>query len=99
MRSTLVDLAVAFTATVAFVSAEPPPETTSVQVLNATSVPAISLKINDNLAYETFPQGKKSADAPVRVLEAVYEAEDKRTGFRAKSKTITYEPGAFQSLV
>jgi hypothetical protein len=74
-------------------------ETTSVQIVNATSVPVISLKINDNLAYDAFPQGQKSADAPVRVLEAVYEAEDKRTGSRAKSERIAYEPGAYQSLV
>jgi hypothetical protein len=74
-------------------------ETTSVQIVNATSVAVISLKINDNLAYEAFPQGKKSADAPVRVLEAVYEAEDKRTGSRAKSERIAYEAGAYQSLV
>jgi hypothetical protein len=76
-----------------------PPGTASVQIVNATSVHAISLKINDSLAYGTFPQGKKSADAPVHMLEAVYEAEDKRTGSRARSETITYEPGGYQSLV
>jgi hypothetical protein len=74
-------------------------ETTSVQIVNATSVPVISLKINDNLAYDAFPQGKKSADAPVRVLEAVYEAEDKQTGTQAKSQRVAYEPGAHQSLI
>jgi hypothetical protein len=102
MRSTLARLATAALTALALngrAYSESPPGTASVQIVNATSVPAISLKINDSLVYGTFPQGKKSADAPVRVLEAVYEAEDKRTGSRARSETIIYEPGAYQSLV
>ena len=81
------------------VQAESKLETTSVQIVNATSVPVISLKVNDTLAYGTFPQGKRSGDAPVSLLEAVYEAEDKRSGSKAKSEKITYEAGAYQSLV
>ena len=75
------------------------PKTASVQVVNATSVPVLSLRINDTLAYGTFPQGMKAGDAPVPLLEAVYEAEDKQTGSKAKSDKITYQPGAHQSLV
>jgi hypothetical protein len=71
----------------------------SVQIVNATSVPAIALKINDRLTYETFPQGIRSADAPTTALKATYEAEDKQTGHRAKSAEITYKPGTNQSLV
>jgi hypothetical protein len=102
MRSIVSRFAVAALTALAFngrAYTESPPGTASVQIVNATSVPAISLKINDSLVYGTFPQGKKSADAPVPVLEAVYEAEDKRTGSRARSEKITYEPGAYQSLV
>ena len=33
------------------------PATTSVQIVNATSVPAIALKINDKIAYEKFLAG------------------------------------------
>jgi hypothetical protein len=72
---------------------------TSVQIVNATSVPVLALKVNDNLAYNTFPQGKRSGDAPVPLLEAVYEAEDKRSGSKAKSDKIIYERGTYQSLV
>jgi hypothetical protein len=79
--------------------AERASETTSVQIVNATSVPVISLKVNDTIAYSAFPQGKRSGDAPVSLLEAVYEAEDKRSGSKAKSEKITYEAGAYQSLV
>jgi hypothetical protein len=79
--------------------AQPLPATASVQIVNATSVPVITLRVNDNLAYDAFPQGKRSADAPVRLLEAVYEAEDKRSGSRAKSGKIAYEAGTYQSLV
>jgi hypothetical protein len=73
--------------------------TASVQIVNATSVPAIALRINDKLAYENFPQGLKSADSPASLLKAVYEAEDKQTGSRAASAQIAYEPGTSQSLV
>ena len=75
------------------------PVTTSVQIVNATSVPAIALKINDKIAYENFSQGLKTADSPASLLKAVYEAEDRQTGSRATSAKITYEPGANQSLV
>jgi hypothetical protein len=75
------------------------PGTARVQIVNATSVAAISLRINDRLAYENFPQGLKSADSPTSVLKATYEAEDKKTGSRAKSRQIIFEPGTNQSLV
>ena len=79
--------------------AQETPETASVQIVNATSVPSLSLRVNNTLAYDTFPQGKRSGDAPVPLLEAVYEAEDKQSGSKAKSDKITYERGAYQSLV
>jgi hypothetical protein len=75
------------------------PATASVQIVNATSVPAITLRINDRIAYENFPQGLKTADSPASLLKAVYEAEDRQTGSRATSAKITYEPGTNQSLV
>ena len=79
--------------------AQATPAMTSVQIVNATSVPVLALKVNDTLTYDTFPQGKRSGDAPVPLLEAVYEAEDKRSGSKAKSDKITYELGMYQSLV
>jgi hypothetical protein len=75
------------------------PATTSVQIVNATSVPEIALRINDRIAYENFPQGLKTADSPASLLKAVYEAEDRQTGSRAMSAKIAYEPGTNQSLV
>jgi hypothetical protein len=75
------------------------PATTSVQIVNATSVPAIALRINDRVAYQNFPQGLKTADSPASLLKAVYEAEDRQTGSRATSAKIAYEPGTNQSLV
>ena len=79
--------------------AQATPEMTSLQIVNATSVPVLALKVNDTLAYDTFPQGKRSGDAPVPLLEAVYEAKDKRSGSKARSDKITYERGMHQSLV
>lgn len=102
MRSAIASLGLTAIAAVALnfrAHSQSVPESTSVQIVNATSVPIIALKINDRLAYEAFPQGKRSADAPAPVLEAVYEVEDKRTGSQAKSQRIAYEPGAYQTLV
>jgi hypothetical protein len=79
--------------------AQAPGEMASVQIVNATSVPIISLRVNDTLVYDDFPQGKRSGDAPLRLLEAVYEAEEKQSGARAKSDKITYGAGTSQSLV
>ncbi|HEY5707480.1 MAG TPA: hypothetical protein VIS96_18120 [Terrimicrobiaceae bacterium] len=75
------------------------PATTAVQIVNATSVPAIALRINDRIAYENFPQGLKTADSPASLIKAIYQAEDTRTGSRATSAEITYEAGSNQSLV
>jgi hypothetical protein len=71
----------------------------SVQIVNATSVPSIALKINGRVVYENFPQGLMSADAPTSILQAIYEAEDTASGRRAESAQITYEPNTNQSLV
>jgi hypothetical protein len=74
-------------------------EMANVQIVNATSVPVLSLRVNDTLVYDVFPQGRRSGDAPIPLLEAFYEAEDKQSRSKAKSDKITYEPGASQSLV
>lgn len=102
MRAAFVFLRLAAIAVLALDSqavAQILPATTSVQIVNATCVPAIALRINDRIAYENFPQGLKTADSPASLLKAVYEAEDRQTGSRATSAKIAYEPGTNQSLV
>jgi hypothetical protein len=102
MRAAFVFLRLAAIAVLALDSqavAQTLPATTSVQIVNATCVPAIALRINDRIAYENFPQGLKTADSPASLLKAVYEAEDRQTGSRATSAKIAYEPGTNQSLV
>src|SRR4029077_18993014 len=102
MRAAFVFLRLAAIAVLALDSqavAQTLPATTSVQIVNATCVPAIALKINDRIAYENFPQGLKTADSPASLLKAVYEAEDRQTGSRATSAKVAYEPGTNQSLV
>jgi hypothetical protein len=71
----------------------------SVQIVNATSVPSIALKINGRVVYESFPQGLQSADASTSILQAIYEAEDTASGRRGESAQITYQPNTNQSLV
>lgn len=76
-----------------------PPPTTSVQIVNATSVPNIVLKINDKTVYPNFPTANYTGDAPIKTLTAVYVAENKMGGEAAKSQSISYEPNTNQSLV
>lgn len=76
-----------------------PAATASVQIVNATCTSVITLRINNRVAYESFPQGLKTADFPTSMLRAVYEAQDARTGSRATSARISYAAGSCQSLV
>jgi hypothetical protein len=102
LRDGYVSLKLAAIVLVAFSSharGQPLPDTASVQIINATSVPTIALKINERLVYENFPQGLKSAGSPTGVLKAIYEVEDRETGRSAKSTQITYQPGTHQSLI
>lgn len=81
-----------------FADEEKPP-TTRVQIINATSVPAISLAINGALDYPSFKQGLYTADAPIPTLQATYTAKDIATGVEATSEHIKYDPNLIQSLV
>ena len=65
--------------------AEEAPAMASVQIINATSVAVLSLRINETLAYDAFSQGQRSGDAALPLLEATYEAEDRLSGTKAKS--------------
>lgn len=57
-----------------------PPPTTSVQIVNATSVPSISLEVNGRLDYPDFPQGEFTSDAPTEGLTYRYKATNKTDG-------------------
>jgi hypothetical protein len=98
VRISLAFLGLAAVALACRVQAQPAP-TTNVQIVNATSVAVITLKLNDAILYDAFPQGNRSGDAPIRVVDSVYEAEDKRTGLRATSDKIKFEPSVYQTLV
>ncbi len=76
-----------------------PPPMTSVQIVNATSVPAISLNINGSNSYPNFPQAILSSDAPILLLDSRYLAVDRETGMRAESEVIKFQADANQSLV
>ena len=72
---------------------------TSVQVVNATSVPEIALRVNGRLDYPKFPQGRMTADAAAEVQRLVYEVEDPRSGKRVKSPELRCKAGEYQSMV
>lgn len=78
-------------------AADPP--VTSVQIINATSVPAISLSLNGREDYPQFAQGTFTGDTPTPNLTVNYKAVDKKTGAVAESPAIRYQPSARQSLV
>jgi len=76
-----------------------PPPTTSVQIVNATSVPSISLEVNDRLDYPDFPQGELTSDAPTEGLIYRYKATNKSDGIAVSPKPITYKNMENQTLL
>lgn len=81
-------------------SATPEPKElpkTSVQIVNATSVPGISLFLDDKPFYPTFPQGLYTADAPTEMLSVTYRALDPASKLEATGKA-KYEANTNQSL-
>ena len=76
-----------------------PPPTTSVQIINATSVPEISLSVNGSMSYPVFPQAILTSDAPIPLRDLRYVAVEKKSGARVESDVIKYQVDANQSLV
>lgn len=72
---------------------------TSVQIVNATSVPTIALSQNGKTDYPEFPQGLRTADAPTNRIKVKYTAVDKQSGASADSPEIKYAPNGNQSLI
>lgn len=77
---------------------EKPPPVTSVQIVNATSVPSISLGLNGENHYPDFPQGLYTADAPTARLNVRYLATDIGTHLAAE-ETIQYKADKNQTLL
>jgi len=76
-----------------------PPPTTSIQVVNATSVPSISLEVNGRLIFPDFPQGKVSGSPFVQGLNYQYKATNKSDGISVNSKPITFKDLENQTLL
>jgi hypothetical protein len=75
------------------------PPATSVQIVNATSVPAIALEVNGKLNYPDFPQGKFTADAPTEGLKYQYKVINKSDGTSVEPKVITFKNQENQTLL
>lgn len=102
MRNTLLLLALTSAACFSQESPSPtptPPPTTSVQIINATSVPSISLSVNGRNDYPDFPQGLYTGDAPTEMLSVKYLATDKASNASIESDLIRYEPNKNYSLI
>jgi hypothetical protein len=76
-----------------------PPPSTSIQIVNATSVPSISLEVNGRMDYPEFPQGEFTADAPTQGLTYRYKATNKSDGAIVSAKPITYKNLENQTLL
>jgi hypothetical protein len=76
-----------------------PPPSTSIQVVNATSVPSISLEINGRLIFPDFPQGKVSGSPFVQGLNYRYKATNKADGVSVNSQAITFKNLENQTLL
>jgi hypothetical protein len=77
---------------------EPPPKT-SVQIVNATSVPLISLEVNGRMDYPQFPQGQFSSNAPIDGLTYRYKIVNKLDGTFFYPEPITYVSRENQTLL
>jgi hypothetical protein len=67
-----------------------PAAKTSVQIVNATSVPSISLEVNGRLNYPDFPQGKFTANEPIQGLAFNYKIVNKANGSAIYPDAIKY---------
>lgn len=76
-----------------------PPPTTSIQVVNATSVPSISLEVNGQLIFPDFSQGKVSGNPFVEGLNYRYKATNKADGVSVNSQPITFKNLENQTLL
>lgn len=76
---------------------EPAPAT-KVQIVNATSVPAISLKVNGQVFYPKFRQGMQSGEFLIHAHQLSYTVSDLSTS-RQVTQEIMYEKNTYQSLV
>ena len=71
----------------------------SVQIVNATSVPEISLSIDGRNDYPNFPQGRMTAGAALERLKATYAAKDRQTGARGKPVELPHDSRHGQTIV
>lgn len=76
-----------------------PPPSTSIQVVNATSVPSISLEVNGQLIFPDFPQGKGSGNPFVEELNYRYKATNKANGVSVNSQPIIFKNLENQTLL
>ncbi|MEM1158058.1 MAG: hypothetical protein AAF571_13485 [Verrucomicrobiota bacterium] len=71
---------------------------TSVQIVNATSVPEISLMVDQKMYYPKFPQGLYTGDAPTPKLKPLYTVTDLATNTQVDHQ-ISYDSNTHQSLI
>lgn len=76
-----------------------PPPTTSIQIVNATSVPSISLEVNGRLDYPDFPQGEFTSDAPTQGLNYRYKVSNKSDGVIVAPPPVTFKNSENQTLL
>lgn len=81
----------------AFSAPQPPPQA-MLRVVNATSVPKISLKVNGRDVYQDLAQGAWTGMAPWDAsLQCL--AVDLTNGIKANATTVDLKPNTYQTLV
>lgn len=73
-------------------------ESGSLKIVNTTSVPAISLSIDEANDYPDFPQGKATGLFPISPSSVKYTAVNLANGARAESSSVQYTTGT-QTLI
>lgn len=71
---------------------------THVQIVNATSVPSISVEVNGEMLYPNFPQGKKTSGGATPRLNARYKVTDLKSN-RSAEASFVYSPETYYTLL
>lgn len=71
---------------------------THVQIVNATSVPSVSVEVNGEMLYPEFSQGKKTSGGATPRLNARYKVTDLKSNRSAEASFI-YSPDTYYTLL
>lgn len=98
-RTAMIVCLLAMGAVAAPLMAAPDDPTTSVRLVNATSVPAITLRVNRDVDYPNLRQGLFTNGEATAMLSQRYRVTNVETGVTVQSPEMEFAPKSRQALV